>query len=266
MAVDFGNLLAELRAESTILRGFLSRLREDQWDQPTPADGWAIRDQVSHLAYFDDVARLALTDTHAFAQTADSLLAKGACFPDVVAEEMRSIGYVELFDWYVMARDALLSTFEGDDPRRRIPWFGPDMSVASSATGRLMETWAHGQDIYDTLGVSHPFSPGLKSVAHLGVSTFAWAFHVNELPVPTEPVRVELQPPYGDVSWVWGPADADNRVSGPAEDFVLTVTQRRHWTQTALTVHGPVATQWMSIAQAYAGDRGKGNDPKATAS
>jgi hypothetical protein len=54
-------------------------------------------------------------------------------------------------------------------------------------------------------------------------------------------------------SWFWGPADASNRVSGPALDFVLTITQRQHWTQTALVATGPVASRWLDIAQAFAG-------------
>jgi uncharacterized protein (TIGR03084 family) len=266
MAVDFAKLLTDLNAESANLRATVSRLREDQWELPTPADGWAIRDQVSHLAYFDDVAALALTDAEAFDRTAKSLLAKGKNFPDVVADELRPMGCAELLDWFTTSRAAVLNIFEGDDPKRRIPWFGAAMSVASSATARLMETWAHGQDVYDTLGVGHPYSPGLCSIAHLGITTFGWAFSVNELPVPEEPVRVELLSPQGDEQWVWGPAEAVNRVSGPAEDFVLTVTQRRHWTDTALVAHGTVATHWMDIAQAFAGGPGQGRDAQASAS
>jgi uncharacterized protein (TIGR03084 family) len=266
MAVDFARLLADLNEESVNLRAILSRLREDQWELPTPADGWAIRDQVSHLAYFDEVAALALTDADAFETTATSLLAKGPNFPDAVAGELRTTGSAELLDRFATSRAALLNTLEGDDPKRRIPWFGPAMSVASSATARLMETWAHGQDVYDTLGVDHPYSPGLRGIAHLGVTTFGWAFRVNELPVPEEPVRVELLAPDGDELWAWGPAQAVNRVGGPAEDFVLTVTQRRHWTDTALIAHGPVATHWMDIAQAYAGVPGRRRDPRASAS
>jgi uncharacterized protein (TIGR03084 family) len=265
MAVDFAKLLSDLNTESVNLRAVLRRLSEAQWDLPTPADGWALRDQVSHLAYFDDVAALALTDPDAFDQTAKNLVAKGPHFPDVVAEELRSMGCAELLDWFTTARAALLIIFEGDDPKRRIPWFGPDMSVASSATARLMETWAHGRDVYDALGVGHPDSPGLRSVAHLGITTFGWAFGVNELPVPEEPLRVELLSPQGDEQWVWGPADAVNQVSGPAEDFVLTVTQRRRWTDTALIAHGPVATRWMDIAQAFAGAPGRGGDAQAPA-
>ena len=126
------------------------------------------------------------------------------------------------------------------------------MSVASSATARMMETWAHGQDVYDTLGLVHPPTRGLRSIAHLGVATFAFCHTNNGLPVPDQPVRVELDSPDGEL-WTWGPDDADNVVRGPATDFVLTVTQRRHWSETGLTVVGPVAEAWLDIAQAFAG-------------
>jgi len=158
----------------------------------------------------------------------------------------------ELFEWFIDERDTLIAEFTSDEPRRRLPWFGPDMSVASSATARLMETWAHGQDVYDTLCIRHPPSPGLRSIAHLGVATFSFTHVLNGLPVPEEPVHVALRSPQGD-AWTWGPADAANHITGPAEDFVLTVTQRRHWTETGLLVDGQVARDWLDIAQAFAG-------------
>jgi len=116
-----------------------------------------------------------------------------------------------------------------------------------------METWAHGQDVYETVGVAHPASTGLRSIAHLGVSTFGFAHRLNGLEVPDDPVRVDLRGPDSDEIWRWGPADAHNRVVGQAEDFVLVVTQRRRVGDTALEIHGSVASTWMDIAQAFAG-------------
>jgi uncharacterized protein (TIGR03084 family) len=179
-------------------------------------------------------------------------MAGGMDFPDRVAAEHRTRTAADLLTWFVEARGQLLAAFADDDPRRRLPWFGPDMSVASSATARLMETWAHGQDVYDTLGLPHPPSPGLRSIAHLGVATFAFAHTLNGLEVPEQPVRVRLHSPDGDV-WTWGPDTATDHIIGGAEDFVLTVTQRRHWTETGLEATGPVARRWLEIAQVFAG-------------
>jgi uncharacterized protein (TIGR03084 family) len=128
-----------------------------------------------------------------------------------------------------------------------------------------METWAHGQDVYDTVGTPHPVTTGLRSIAHLGVSTFAFAHHLNGLDVPEDPVRVELNAPDGTEIWSWGPEDADNRVTGPAEDFVLVVTQRRHPADTSLNIQGAVASVWIAIAQAYAGAPGTGRPSRTTA-
>ena len=258
MALDFAKLLADLRHESDGLLACLDGLRTDQWEKRTPAQGWAIRDQVSHLAYFDDVAYLAITDAAGFQLVADGLVSNGTDFPDLVAAELRSLATAELTEWFSRSRARLMDAFAGHDPRRRLPWFGPDMSVASSATARLMETWAHGQDVYDSLGFIHPPCPGLRSIAHLGVSTFAFAHRLHDRAVPDEPVRVELRSPDGDELWTWGPADAVNLVSGRAEDFVRVVTQRRHWIDTALAIDGDVAAKWLEIAQAYAGAPGKG--------
>ncbi|GAY15555.1 TIGR03084 family metal-binding protein [Mycobacterium sp. shizuoka-1] len=252
MSLDYPGLLADLRGETDHLVSVLSDLDVDDWQLPTPAAGWSIQDQMSHLAYFDDATHQALADPIAFRTHADELMAGGMDFPDRIAAEHRVLTPERILEWFVDARTSMLAAFEGDDPKRRLPWFGPDMSVASSATARLMETWAHGQDIYDTVGIAHPPSTGLRGIAHLGVATFAFAYHLNGRQVPAEPVRVELQSPDGQ-SWAWGPADAVNRIHGPTEDFVLTVTQRRHWTETALTADGPIATDWLDIAQAFAG-------------
>jgi uncharacterized protein (TIGR03084 family) len=123
-----------------------------------------------------------------------------------------------------------------------------------------METWAHGQDVFDGLGQSHPAGPGLRHVAHLGVRTLANSFITRKLPVPDAAVRVELSAPGGEL-WEWGPSGADDAVRGPAVDFCLVVTQRRHLADTRLAVTGDTASAWMGIAQAFAGPAGPGRRP-----
>lgn len=256
MALDYPALLEDLRHEGHQLAECLVSLTPEQWDLSTPAAGWSIRDQVTHLAFFDDAARTAMVNPDSFRAEARELISGGMNFPDRVAVLHRDMAGATVLDWFTGSRGQLLRTFAPEDPKRRVPWFGPDMSVASSATARLMETWAHAQDVYDTLGVAHPASPGLRSIAHLGVATFAFAHTLNGLEVPAEPVRVSLTSTTGD-TWSWGPEDAENVVTGPAEDFVLTVTQRRRWTETGLRARGDVATGWLDIAQAYAGAPGR---------
>src|SRR5689334_16921053 len=130
-----------------------------------------------------------------------------------------------LADWRVTRgrlHDELLTVADG----RKLPWFGPPMSAPSMATARLMETWAHGLDVADTLGVTRPPTTRLRSVAHIGVRTRDFAFVINGLTPPAEPFRVELCAPDRS-TWSWGPEDAAQRVTGSAEDFCMLVTQRR---------------------------------------
>jgi uncharacterized protein (TIGR03084 family) len=138
------------------------------------------------------------------------------------------------------------------------------MSPTSMATARLMETWAHGEDVADALGVSRTPTDRLRHVAYLGVRTLRHSFATHGRPEPAEPVRLELVGPGGDL-WAYGPADAANRLTGPALDFCLLVTQRRHRADLALVPAGPVADEWLDVAQAFAGPPGSGRPPTGAA-
>jgi uncharacterized protein (TIGR03084 family) len=262
MPADMAALLADLRAESAALDAILAPLSPQQYLLPTPAEGWCVSDQVSHLAFFDEAALLAAVDPDQFRVEAAQLIARGPGFPDEVAARYRTRPGPELRDWLLAARAALLDRFAAIEPSRRLPWYGPEMSAASSVTARLMETWAHGQDIADALGVSRPATARLRHIAHIGVSTIGFNFALHGLPAPGQPVRVEIEAPDGEL-WAWGPAGAANLVRAPALDFCLVVTQRRHPADTALTAAGPVAEKWISIAQAFAGAPGPGRPPAA---
>ena len=245
-------LLEDLRIESEELSGFLQDLDASDWDLPSAALGWSVRDQVSHLAFFDDAAVTAATEPERFKDEATLLWLLGPTFPDVVASRYRHLPAQELVDWFGDARERLLSTFGTLDGAMRVPWFGPDMSVTSSATARFMETWAHGLDISESFGRRPTFSRRLRHIAHLGVKTRGFSFALRELPVPTDDVYVELTTPEGE-RWVWGDPRSSQSVRGSALDFCLLVTQRRNRLDTDLTAVGAVADSWLSIAQAFAG-------------
>ena len=262
MPADLAVLTADLAAESAELYEVLSVLAEPEWAQETPAVGWTIRDQAAHLAFFDDAAVLSATDPGRFRAEADALLTQRGDLGERVAERFRGQTGLEAFAWFQRARRQYLDVFTGLDPATTLPWYGPDMSVASSVTARLMETWAHGQDVVDTLGLVRRPTARLRHVAHLGVRTFGWSFRVHDLPAPDTAVRVELTGPDGSL-WTWGPEGAADRVTGPAEDFCLVVTQRRNRRDTALVATGPVASAWLDLAQAYAGSPGTGRAPMA---
>jgi uncharacterized protein (TIGR03084 family) len=163
----------------------------------------------------------------------------------------------DLHAWFRRARLDLITQTGERDPKERVPWYGPSMSLASCITARIMETWAHGQDIADALDITREPSMRLKHVAHIGVGARAYSFMVRQLDVPEAPIHVELAAPDGTL-WTWGPEDAADRVTGDALDFCLLVTQRRHRDETKLEITGPAANAWMSIAQAFAGAAGPG--------
>ena len=252
-----GPIVADLRAESDDLDALVAPLPAHRWAEPTPAAGWTIAHQIGHLLWTDRVALTAVTDEAGFAAALEAAQADPIGFVDSAADELAAVAPAELLtDWRVTRRrlhEALLTVPDG----RKLPWFGPPMSAASMATARLMETWAHGLDVADALGVKRPATERLRSIAHIGVRTRDNAFAVNNLAPPTEPFLVELRAPGGE-TWTWGPPDAAQRVTGSAEDFCFLVTQRRPLGALDVTAHGPDAQRWLGIAQAFAGPPGSG--------
>jgi uncharacterized protein (TIGR03084 family) len=255
--VQTGPLLEDLSGETQLLTERLKGAGAGVWDRPTPAPGWTVRDQVTHLAYFDDMAVLAAINPSAFNAGKEDALRDVDAFTGSVVRRHASLSGGQVLEWLSRARAELASVYSRLDPDSRVPWYGPDMSPASTVTARLMETWAHGQDIIDGIGQTRSGSPGLRHVAYLGVRTLPNSFRARALPVPDSPVQVQLTAPDGEL-WEWGPPGSANQVRGPALDFCLVVTQRRHIDDTRLATAGPVARKWMSIAQAFAGPPGAG--------
>jgi uncharacterized protein (TIGR03084 family) len=257
MPLDLSPLLLDLEAETEGLVELLSALRPSEWTLPTPAVGWSIADQVSHLAYFDEAATLAAIEPERFQLEATELLAQDSDFTNLVAKNYRVLAPPELLAWFRRARAGYLRTFAKLESGTRLPWYGPSMSAASSVTARIMETWAHGMDVADTLGVTPTPTGRLRHIAHIGVRTLSFSFEANHLEVPDVEIRVELIAPDGS-TWTWGDQSAEDRVVGSALNFCLLVTQRRHLDDTDLTAAGAIAAQWLIIAQAFAGPPGPG--------
>ncbi|MBO3748170.1 TIGR03084 family protein [Streptosporangiaceae bacterium NEAU-GS5] len=251
-------LLADLRAETGELLAMVRPLDDTGWAAPTPAEGWAVRDQVSHLAWFDDAATTAVADPDAFRESRAALLARGDGAVDELVAADRSLTPAQVLEWFDAARGRMTTALGEVDARARLPWYGPDMSAASFVTARLMETWAHGQDVADALGVTRVPTTRLRHIARLGVMAFPYGFAMRGLPVPEHPVRVELTAP-DETEWALG--EGDDVIRGPMLDFCLVVTQRGHLADTALQVRGDTAHAWMSVAQAFAGPPGKGRSP-----
>ena len=253
-------VLDDLRSESHDLDQLVGELSPEQWAAATPAEGWTVAHQIAHLAWTDAVALVAVTDPAGFTAEAEKALAAPYSFVDDGAAEGAALPPAELLARWRDGRERLLRALREAPPGSRFPWFGPPMSTASMATARLMETWAHGQDVADALGTVRTPMARLAQIARIGFRTRDFAYGVNGLTPPAAPFRVELTGPGGAV-WGYGPEDAVQRVTGPALDFALLVTQRAHRADLALRAEGADADHWLNIAQAFAGPPGSGREP-----
>jgi uncharacterized protein (TIGR03084 family) len=251
VAGDLGGLLSDLRAESDELAVVVADGGPDATRTPTPAVGWSVGDTIGHLWFFDREGRRALEDPSGFTAGLEAVAADPEAFMAEHLVKIRRLGESLLPAWREERR-LLLGALDVADPQVRVPWYGPPMSLMSFASARLMETWAHGQDIVDALGVHRSPTDRLRHVAELGVRTRAFSYAVKGRTPPETPVFVALTAPSG-ARWEWGPADADDRITGPALDFCLLVTQRRLTADLTLRIDGEAATEWMRLAQAFAG-------------
>ena len=240
-------------AEHDDLRAILDGVAEEDWDRPTPAAGWTVRDQISHLGYFDGAARLSMADPDAFRALLAEAMADIEKFVAATLDYGRGIPGSELLDRFTAERRGLVEAARAVPDGVRVPWYGPDMTVASSLTARIMETWAHGQDVADAFGITRPLTGRLRHVCDIGIRARPFAFRSRGLELPDTPLRVELVAPDGTM-WEWGPADAADRVTGPALDFALVVTQRRLLADTGVKAEGDDARTWIAFAQAFAGN------------
>ncbi|MFD4986553.1 TIGR03084 family metal-binding protein [Streptomyces sp. NPDC058374] len=254
-------VLDDLSAESEELDSLVAELSDAEWKTATPAEGWTIAHQIAHLAWTDRAALAAVTDPEAFAAHVATATARPFTFVDEGAEAGVAQPPAALLAGWRADRAALDAALRQAPPGTRVPWYGPPMSVPSMATARLMETWAHGQDVADALGVRRPPTARLRHIARLGFRTRDFAYGMKGLTPPEAPFRVELTPPDGDGLWTYGPEDAPQRVTGPALDFCLLVARRAHRDDLAVRAEGPDADRWLDLAQAFAGPPGTPRPP-----
>ncbi len=245
----------DLLAEVEEFDRFLGSLEPSDWQTPTSFRDWTPWDVVAHLHFYDRVSLVALAGREAFRGRRSELvraLAAGRTNRELARRELGELPAEELRGRWRETAGRLARELGGRDPRDRLPWFGPDMGVRMFTTARLMETWAHGQEVYDLLGASREPTDRLRHVAEIGVRTFGWTFVNRGLEPPGPPPLVRLRLPSGAVA-EWNPGNEADAVVGEALDFCQVVTQTRNVADTALEVRGPVATAWMAIAQCFAG-------------
>ena len=241
--------------ESLALHDLLGAQDDAVFGRETQFKRWTVDDVLLHLHFWNVAADLALQDAAAFrafyAPVAETL-ARGEPlrpFESAYVHGLRGRALLETWRTQVVAMTA---RFAAADPKQRLAWAGPDMSARTSISARLMETWAHGQAVWDTLGLERRDTDRIRSIAVLGVNTFAWSFTGRKLPVPPRPPHVRLTAPSGTV-WTWNEPDETELIEGPATAFCQVVAQTRNVADVGLRVVGETARSWMEIAQCFAG-------------
>ena len=244
----------DFREECDAVFDLIGTAKDDAWATRTQFKEWTFNDIIAHLHMGNYAADLALRDTPAFRE-----------FAQKFSEGSREHGHLHfthvwlngeknaalLQRWHNYASD-MAERFASANPRQRVEWFGPTMSVRSSITARLMETWAHAHAIYDVLGKERKESDKIKNIVVMGLNTFGWTFTNLGDDVPENVPYLRLTAPSGEV-WEWGTPDSPNRIEGAAVEFCQTVTQVRNVLDTKLTISGNIAKRWMQIAQCFAG-------------
>ncbi len=256
-------MVDDLLAECRELAALCETLSAEDWHRASAFYGWTPWDEIAHLCYFDETALVSATDPARFVSEAQALSARMAADEPISAVARARFGALDgaaLLERWRQGFETLAAALAPLDPKARLNWYGPPMSARSFATARLMETWAHGQDIWDVMRRPRPGNARLKHIAHLGVTTYGWTFVNRGLPVPDASPGVSLAAPDGS-TWTWGDPGGVHAVSGPALDFCLVVTQRRHLDDTALRVTPGPMTDWMHMAQCFAGPPADGPAP-----
>lgn len=245
----------DFREESRTLAALLEPLSAQDLQRETQFKGWTIEDVLGHLHLFNVAAETSLQGEEAFGTFIAPIVAdmqSGKSILQCQFPWLNGLGGRDLFGAWKAGAESCADAFAAADPKARVKWVGPDMSALSSVTARQMETWAHGQEIFDLLGVDRTEADRVRNICHLGISTFGWTFINRKEAVPEPAPHVRLTAPSGAV-WTWNEAQEDNLVEGNAVEFARVVTQTRSIGDTNLRTVGETATRWMAIAQCFAG-------------
>ncbi|MCW2840206.1 MAG: hypothetical protein JWR55_1689 [Aeromicrobium sp.] len=246
------DVLSDLTAESLQLDQWVAGLAVGAWDTVTTPEGWTVTDQIAHLHWTDIASLTAIREPDAFGRMLKEAAGDPTGYVDAQSAETALVPAGDLLLLWREGRVDLDVALRAMPDGERIPWFGPPMSPASMATARIMETWAHGHDIAEALGITVPRTSRARHVCHIGVRARGYAYLARGERDPGVEIRVELTGPDGDL-WAWGPDDATERVTGSGHDFALLATRRRHLDDVDVHAEGEHAAHWLTIVQAFAG-------------
>ena len=247
-AIDF-------KSESDYLYNLLLKQTDLDFNKKTQFKEWSFNTIIRHLHVWNYAANLALTNNNGwrkFSKNLDIAFNKGKNLNDFENDFTKNLKGLSLLDTWKNVYEKTAKKFSSENPKKRVKWIGPDMSVISSISARQMETWAHGQAIFDTLGERRENRDRIINIVIIGNNTFNWSFKVNNLKIPKNKPYLKLQSPSGKI-WEFNNKNHSNFIEGSAEEFCQVVTQVRNVKDVNLKVHGLTSKKWMSIAQCFAG-------------
>ena len=242
------------RQECEALDQLIGSLSDADFMKVTDFYGWTVRDEVMHLYFLDVMTLQAIRAESEFLHevAAIRIWQKTAELSDYMRQRYAGLDHGALVAAWREGYCRLSDTFAKSDPKARMKWFGPDMSIVAATSARQMEVWAHGQDLYDLFGISRVNADRIKFICELGARTYHWTFRNRGLEPPGPAPKLVLTAPSG-VIWQWNTEETAASITGPAAAFAAVVTQRRHVDDTALILQGKAARDWMLIAQCFAG-------------
>jgi uncharacterized protein (TIGR03084 family) len=255
----------DMQAEAADLDRLLSTLTPEQWNATTKFKQWTVWDIVAHLHFFDLQAVYSATNLAKFGFEAlkmtPILMGKGN-FRDYTRKKLAHLDGAKLHTAWKETCNEMCEKIGELDPVKPLKWYGPPMKAGTFINARQMETWAHSQAIYDLIGVQRDQSEIIKNIVEMGIRTYKWTFVNRKQEIPGDAPKVTLSAPSGAI-WEYKPDSTNGHIQGSAFEFCQVVTQTRHIADTKLVVEGDAATQWMELAQCFAGAP---NDPPAPGS
>lgn len=257
---DLDDVLNDLNNDCEEVDRLVTGLDAAAWRLPTPAPGWTIAHQIAHLTATFQMAAMAAAEPAAF-----------QAFMARISDDFAANVAAAMAPYLDLPPDALLSRWQDErakvtkalaavPPGEMVPWLVRPLPPTTLACAGIMETFAHGQDIADTLGAHREPTDRLRHLAGFAVLVWDFGYQARGMTPPAVEFRFEITAPSGEL-WAFGPPDAAQRITGPALDFCLLVTRRRHRDDLAVTATGADAEKWLDIAQAYRGPAGPGRSP-----
>lgn len=257
---ELPTVIEHLAAEAAQIDTLVADLDPADWARSTPAPGWTVADQVAHLCFVFRLAGTAASDAEAFA----AMTAKaGQDFDGAVNAVLATYPLDDpekLLARWRADRDFAVEALAAAPADQPLPWLVRPIPPGVLACAGMMEVLAHGQDIADALGVTPERTDRIGNVVGFAILTWEFGYQSRGLTPPDTEFHFELTSPSGQ-KWEFGPADAEQRVTGEATDFCLLVTRRRHRDDLAVSAVGTDADHWLDIAQAYRGPAGEGREP-----